>query len=139
MKKVIIILAFLVSACFSQRWFITVIEDSFPGIVDFGTPVISINPDGDIEVIYTIETATNEIVCYRKSTDNGQTFLPRVIVEDDPIPGTYFYERYARGIHYDSSGNTMVVYIYVWAPYYFHRIRKSYDSGQTFSQCYFNY
>jgi hypothetical protein len=74
----------------------------------------------------------NDIVYFTRSTDGGNSFSEKVIIEGDSIDPIEEL-RSVSAVFFDSQNNPLVNYIHGYFPYYFyHRIKKSFDKGVTF-------
>jgi hypothetical protein len=94
---------------------------------------LAVDCQGNVGVVWTDATYSNDIISFAKSTDQGQTWQ-KTVVCDDPLeaPGD---DRLYSALAFDRDGNPWVAwYYYIWESidWFYNHVTHSVDGGVTF-------
>lgn len=125
---------FLVIGVSAQQFSPDIIVDSTSANVVMKTgTAIGIDQNGNIGIAWVDLLTDNYGVYYKQSSDHGDHFTPRTVIEDYQI-NPENNKRTLSGVYFDQENNPLVLYTYAnWPFFYFHRLSKSTDGGYTFS------
>lgn len=118
----------------AQQFGPDIIIDSTSINIDSRGGVLNTDNENNLGVAWTDYLSEgNDIVYFTRSTDGGNSFSEKVIIEGDSIDPIEEL-RSVSAVFFDSQNNPLVNYIHGYFPYYFyHRVKKSFDKGVTFS------
>jgi hypothetical protein len=131
---VYILMLILTQLVMSQQFSEDIIVDSSASttIIEKYDPVVNVNSEGLLAISWVDELVDHCIVYYVQSTTHGNTFETKKVIDDVPGNPNEVHQGVS-GVYFDLMDHPILLYHHTYFPFFFfHRIAKSVDSGQSF-------